>query len=244
MQSILLDNPRDAVLWKKAFDARFGGKGTWEKKEWDALLGHCMVSVSFRSYSASSANIDEAVSDVPAICFTYELLENYPDAKVILTTRDLTSWAESYRATVGQYFQYTKHTYTNPWAWQYWFRPRDDLSEMLACIHKYEPNRWSMPRAEAAYLDQVARVRDSVPKERLLEFDVKQGWEPLCKFLDKPVPKDKPFPKLMDRAMFRMIEDQVKYYDTLGMLINTAKRVGVVAVLGGLVWFARKRGLF
>jgi hypothetical protein len=46
MQSILLDNPRDAVLWKKAFDARFGGIGTWEKKEWDALLGHCMVRVS------------------------------------------------------------------------------------------------------------------------------------------------------------------------------------------------------
>lgn len=48
MQSILVENPRDAILWKKAFEAKYEGKGTWGKKEWDALLGHCMVSQSFR----------------------------------------------------------------------------------------------------------------------------------------------------------------------------------------------------
>ena len=36
-------------------------------------------------------------------------------------------------------------------------------------------------------------VIDYVPKERLLIYEVKDGWEPLCQFLDHPIP-DMPFP--------------------------------------------------
>ena len=38
-------------------------------------------------------------------------------------------------------------------------------------------------------------VRRFVPQERLLEFNVKEGWGPLCKFLEVPEP-DTPFPHL------------------------------------------------
>ena len=47
-------------------------------------------------------------------------------------------------------------------------------------------------------------VRDHVPAERLLEFQVTDGWEPLCKFLDVPVP-DTPFPHLNDSAEFQAV---------------------------------------
>lgn len=36
-------------------------------------------------------------------------------------------------------------------------------------------------------------IRGLVPKERLLEWYIEDGWEPLCKFLGKPVP-DVEFP--------------------------------------------------
>ena len=48
MTSILTQNPKDADLWKRAYDAVYGGKGKWGKKEWDALLGHCMVRMPDR----------------------------------------------------------------------------------------------------------------------------------------------------------------------------------------------------
>lgn len=48
MTSILTQNPRDADLWKRAYEAVYGGKGKWGKKEWDALLGHCMVRMPDR----------------------------------------------------------------------------------------------------------------------------------------------------------------------------------------------------
>jgi hypothetical protein len=41
-----------------------------------------------------------------------------------------------------------------------------------------------------SFEDYYDRVRSVVPKQRLLEYHVSQGWEPLCEFLDKPVPTD------------------------------------------------------
>ena len=48
--------------------------------------------------------------------------------------------------------------------------------------------------SEAFYEDWNRQVEAMVPKDKLLVFEVKDGWEPLCKFLDVPVPSDVPFP--------------------------------------------------
>jgi hypothetical protein len=45
-------------------------------------------------------------------------------------------------------------------------------------------------------------VRETIAPERLLVFDVKEGWEPLCAFLGVPVPEDEPFPHVNDTAAF------------------------------------------
>jgi hypothetical protein len=37
------------------------------------------------------------------------------------------------------------------------------------------------------YIEHYDAVRKYIPNERLLEFDVKGGWEPLCEFLGKKV---------------------------------------------------------
>ena len=47
------------------------------------------------------------------------------------------------------------------------------------------------------YNDWVEHVKNTVPKDRLLVFEVKEGWEPLCKFLNIPEPNE-PFPRLND----------------------------------------------
>lgn len=48
--------------------------------------------------------------------------------------------------------------------------------------------------------DQVQRV---VPSDRLLVYDIREGWRPLCEFLGKAVPEGKPFPHRNDAAEFR-----------------------------------------
>ena len=44
-------------------------------------------------------------------------------------------------------------------------------------------------------------VKAAIPAERLLVYQVKEGWGPLCAFLGEPVP-DEAFPRTNDRAEF------------------------------------------
>ncbi|KAJ6537629.1 hypothetical protein B0H19DRAFT_1382382 [Mycena capillaripes] len=58
-----------------------------------------------------------------------------------------------------------------------------------------------MEKAKARYVAYYDEVRRMVPEERLLEYRVGEGWEPLCKFLGKPIPEE-PFPKTNDTQAF------------------------------------------
>ena len=61
-----------------------------------------------------------------------------------------------------------------------------------------------LPTLEAGYDAWVEFVRKTVPRDRLLEFDVKQGWGPLCEFLGKPVHSTS-FPHINDRVVVDVI---------------------------------------
>ena len=54
------------------------------------------------------------------------------------------------------------------------------------------------------YYEWVSAVKRTVPPERLLVFDVKEGWGPLCRFLDLPVPEGEPFPRVNDKAKMKL----------------------------------------
>lgn len=75
-----------------------------------------------------------------------------------------------------------------------------ELGEVVLQDRSFGPGYESLGRAELidAYERHNAAVRDEVPAERLLEFDVAQGWEPLWDFLGRPVPVE-PFPRRNDR---------------------------------------------
>lgn len=65
------------------------------------------------------------------------------------------------------------------------------------------------------------------PKDKLLVFDVKEGWEPLCKFLGKPVP-NLSFPHVNDTKEFQRIMTVMNIF---GYVIASA---GVAAVAVGI----------
>ena len=71
------------------------------------------------------------------------------------------------------------------------------------------------------YNDWTEDVKKTVPKERLLVFSVKEGWEPLCKFLDIPIP-DEPFPNTNDSKTIQKMYKRTKikaYLFVLGLPI-------------------------
>jgi Sulfotransferase domain len=56
--------------------------------------------------------------------------------------------------------------------------------------------------AIAIFHQHIENVKQRVPPDKLLVYNVKQGWEPLCTFLGIQVPSDKPFPHLNERSSF------------------------------------------
>ena len=69
--------------------------------------------------------------------------------------------------------------------------------------------------ARAVFVAHIEEVKRVVPPERLLVYNVAEGWAPLCEFLGVPVP-DEPFPRLNEREFLRAMARRIKLASILG----------------------------
>jgi hypothetical protein len=147
----------------------------------------------------------DSTVDWPGSYYYRELIEVYPDAKVLLSTRDGEKWARSMRDTIwpvlyGDDLQgrfAAARELVDPKWFAYAEMMRDMWSRSGLLRGKETTDEW-MAAAIGHYEEQVRR---DVPSDRLLVWSVGDGWEPLCEFLEVPVP-DTPFPHLNDSKEF------------------------------------------
>jgi hypothetical protein len=148
----------------------------------------------------------ESTVDWPGGFFYRELLEAYPDAKVLLSVRDPEAWERSMHYTVwGFRHGDTLMTHLSDARadidpdWAEFRRMIDRLlwkdDGVFAANH--QDRRWLIE----AFNRYNEMVRMDVPADRLLVWDAKDGWEPLCRFLEVEVP-DAPFPNVNDKTTF------------------------------------------
>jgi len=179
------------------------------KADWEAL---------FRGYQSGV--------DWPVSAYYKELMAAYPDAKVILTVREPERWYESFTATLhAADKRYGKYSRLIP-----------AVNRFLKGLKKVVWEGIFQNRVEdkahtiEVFNNHIEEVKRTVPRERLLIFEARQGWEPLCAFLGVPVPTDKPFPHANDRAMWRRL---LKY----GEIVIWGAIISVVALL---IWLVEK----
>jgi hypothetical protein len=141
-----------------------------------------------------------ATVDMPGCLFYRELMEKYPEAKVILTWRDPERWYDSVRRTI----HFARNTFPK-WTvlllsprQRVFQRMLDRLWDSLF-RGRFENRAFAIE----AFIGHNEQVRRDVPADRLLVYEISQGWGPLCAFLGVPVPEGKPFPHLNDAAAFR-----------------------------------------
>ena len=180
MMSVSIENPPDALIWQDAFAAKFDGGVPFTSVDWDQLLGHC-----------------QAVCDWPAVAFAKELIETYPDAKVILTNRDVDSWHASTMKTV-----YWRVTDPELRCLQYFSWGAGMYYPMLKKFFDTFFEGDFEGKGKEIFTRHYEYVRSLTPKENLLEFKITDGWAPLCKFLGEPVPVGCKFPHINDNHDF------------------------------------------
>ena len=144
----------------------------------------------------------QATVDWPSCNFWREQRDAFPQAKVILSRRDPDKWYQSVMNTI---WKYSKMNSENPdpaaklrwemaWGgiWKGVFDGRmDDKAHVIECFERHNQS-----------------VIDEVPPEMLLVYEPGQGWEPLCEFLQVPVP-DGDYPRTNSTEEFTQIWEKV-----------------------------------
>jgi len=138
-----------------------------------------------------------ATVDWPACDFYEQLMAVYPEAKVVLNVRDPEKWYESMTNTIWWVHQEEVRAGRGPDTDSF-----SRLREVMIWQGFFGGKFLDKQHAMGAFERHIQQVKERVPPEKLLVFDVQEGWDPLCRFLNVAVP-DKPFPRLFDTAAFR-----------------------------------------
>lgn len=177
----MLDDEAYAGRFEPLLDAKyFGGSAPLDRAAFDALLGHC-----------------SAVTDMPCAMLWRELHAAYPEAKVVLVERDVDAWYKSFSegvidSTWGREGAFSRN-YIEPLTG----------TRLGAVSLKSLQGPFGMTEAEMranakdVYKRHYEEIRATVPPGQLLEFQLKEGWAPLCGFLGIEVP-DEEFPRIND----------------------------------------------
>jgi hypothetical protein len=150
-----------------------------------ALKGQPDWAVIYKDYASAV--------DWPTARFFRELHAEYPSAKFVLTHRSPESWAESFSGTI--YKLMNEKAQARP-EMHDWFDMAIDVIAQTGF-----PAGLDVPALTKAYIAHNEAVQAAIPAHQLLVYQVREGWGPLCAFLDAPVPTD-PFPRVNDRAQF------------------------------------------
>lgn len=126
--------------------------------------------------------------DWPGAHVWRELAAACPAAKVLHSVRPEDSWWNSFSKTIGRFLAIYPTLALPPHV-----RAMSDAAMDMIGRQTFGGRFDDRDTALAAYRKRAADVRAAIPPERLLVFDVAEGWEPLCRFLGVPVP-DEPFP--------------------------------------------------
>ena len=171
MQNILL-NKKDAKLWH---DSIFLHK---EKFDWEKI---------YKGYGACF--------DFPSCNYYKELMEAYPNAKVILTIRDDESWIKSWNVLNNKILKSFTFKFLSKIPHTSFKLQKDIHNEMILGPNGAFQGETTDKGIKDKFNTWNKSVIDYVPENRLLVYKVKEGWPPLCTFLKAPIPNI-PFPYL------------------------------------------------
>ena len=203
MMDVFMGDQEDVEVWVKA------ARGEMKPQDWRNFF--------------EKKNYVTGV-DFPFSLFYKDIMAAYPDAKVVLSTRDPKTWHSSVYNSIFQMGLLIRDHPTVSLLMKMldWRRPHpSDMHVFIGgivphgCDVGFEKAIEGGPEvAEKFFQDWEAEVRRAVPKEKLLVASAKEGWAPLCKFLGVPIPEND-YPRVNDTAAIQSMTRNIKMMNTM-----------------------------
>jgi len=173
------------------------------KTAMNKLYNNDVTDNDFRKYFEKYNYV--AGLDLPFIIKYEQAIRVFPDALVLLTVRDPEGWVRSMKNTICHFHGENSIFSRFPYGLFLWIfagyrrvyeylNNEGPLTEAIRCIHKGNGAEY--------YNRYVEEMKAKIPAERLLVFNVKEGWKPLCDALGLPIP-NQPFPNVNDTKTFQ-----------------------------------------
>jgi len=175
----VMRRPEHVEMW---YRLAYGGR-----MDWDLLFNDFQSAV-----------------DWPAARYWRELADHYPNARVLLSVRDAESWYQSATDTI-----FNGMTMRLPDSVPELRRRQLAMARKITLDDTFGGRFEDRTHAIEVFNRHIETVRATIDPARLLIFDVKEGWEPLCRFLRVPVP-DEQFPRVNDTATFQAMMKQLQ----------------------------------
>jgi hypothetical protein len=183
MRDLLADLEGGLPLWEEAAEG---------SPDWERIFGDSQAAV-----------------DWPSARYYRALMDYYPDAKVLLSVRDAEDWVPSMRETVWGIFHgesLIHHLSDARARLDPLWRRYTALMRRMTWEEEQGGALAGETVSDAGLASVMERwnqeVKDTVPAERLLVWNPREGWDPLCEFLGVGVPPE-PLPRLNDTNSFR-----------------------------------------
>ncbi|KAK4499853.1 hypothetical protein PRZ48_008039 [Zasmidium cellare] len=215
------EDSKPPKFWLNAIEAKFEGKG------------HPYTRADFEVGLSKYA----ALSDQPCCWLWRELMDAYPEAKVILIQRDFESWIKSYDTA-----SVTDGAFTPMTEVVVWLEPLLN-SYVARTVQKVNLGYFHAKNAEeilanagGVFETHYEEIREKCAETpgRLLEMRIEEGWEPICEFLGKDVP-ERPFPRTNE---IQALQARSSEYRRRQIRKGVASALGFVAVPVALGWAA------
>jgi hypothetical protein len=145
----------------------------------------------------------QSTVDWPAARFWHQLASDYPDAKVLLSVRDPEDWYKSMSSTIFEALQMPIPAQGSEAQ-----RQQMEMARKLVLQDTFGGNV-NRDHAIKVFNRHNETVKSAFDTSRLLVFDVRKGWEPLCHFLGVQIP-DEAFPRLNDTTTIRAMMKQMR----------------------------------
>jgi hypothetical protein len=225
----------------------------WERQVFQPAVENERAELGSPNFEAITRNGYQATMDFPMALYYEQVHEQFPDCKFILTVRDNSEqWFKSWDMLAKTITEPTRRFGTIPGlknvkrinTYLKWLFSMVNQDNVYLTPQSPTPTQ-NKQAAIASYEAHNRRVREIIPADQLLEYSVKEGWEPLCDFLEIQDCPTTPFPKsnsarsLHAQTMFAMILPiSIALFITFYLFSATVQRCTGMTVLQ---WMNRKR---